>query len=243
MLQTLPTNRAALAEPDCSIPDYLQRNYWWAYVHPWAVALFERQWLVNTILWGNFKRLRDAALSEFGASIAGHTLQVACVYGDFSARLAERISRGSTLDIVDILPIQLQNLRRKLSPSLPFNLHLRDSIALGFPDASFDQSIIFFLLHEQPAEVRRKTLAESIRVLKPGGKLVVVDYHCPHRAHPLRYLLRPVLRALEPDAMDLWTNEIDEWLPSGLGSPDICKKTFFGGLYQMLVINVPKQEE
>ena len=81
------------------------------------------------------------------------------------------------------------------------------------------------------------------RWLKPGGKLVVVDYHCPHRGHPLRYLLRPVLRALEPDALDLWANELDRWLPGGLGSTHICKKTFFGGLYQMLAIAVPKQSE
>src|SRR5262245_60538529 len=98
-----------------SVPDYLQRNYWWAYVHPSAVRLFERQWLVNFILCGNFAELRDAALDEFGAAIHGRTLQVACVYGDFSAMLAKRLGSGSRLDVVDVLPIQLQNLRRKLT--------------------------------------------------------------------------------------------------------------------------------
>jgi hypothetical protein len=73
-------------------PDYLRQNYWWAYIHPNAVRVFERQWLVNLILWGNFARLRDAALDEHGPTINGRTLQVACVYGDFSTRLAERIA-------------------------------------------------------------------------------------------------------------------------------------------------------
>jgi hypothetical protein len=45
-----------------SIPYYLSAHYWWAYVHPRAVQVFERQWLVNLILWGNYPRLRDAAL-------------------------------------------------------------------------------------------------------------------------------------------------------------------------------------
>ena len=36
------------------VPAYLEETYWWAYVHPNAVSLFERQWLVNLILWGNF---------------------------------------------------------------------------------------------------------------------------------------------------------------------------------------------
>ena len=46
------------------MPLYLEQTYWWAYVHPNAVRVFERQWLVNLILWGNYSRLRDAALRE-----------------------------------------------------------------------------------------------------------------------------------------------------------------------------------
>ena len=49
-----------------TIPEYLQRYYWWAYIHPNAVRLFERQWLVNAILLGNLARLRDAVLDELG---------------------------------------------------------------------------------------------------------------------------------------------------------------------------------
>ena len=60
-----------------SIPAYLNKVYWWAYVHPRAVRFFERQWLVNLILWGNFGALRDAALAAMGARIEGRALQVA----------------------------------------------------------------------------------------------------------------------------------------------------------------------
>ncbi len=76
------------------IPAYLEDAYWWAYVHPRAVRLFERQWLVNMILWGNFARLRDAALDALGDSLPGRTLQVACVYGDLTERLALRVAGG-----------------------------------------------------------------------------------------------------------------------------------------------------
>ena len=96
------------------IPAYLYETYWWAYVHPKAVRLFERQWLVNLILWGNFAKLRDAALAELGETLPGRTLQVACVYGDFTPRLAERVTEGAGFDVVDVLPIQLANLRHKL---------------------------------------------------------------------------------------------------------------------------------
>ena len=42
------------------IPHYLRNVYWWAYGHPRAVRLFERDWVVNLILFGNYARLRDA---------------------------------------------------------------------------------------------------------------------------------------------------------------------------------------
>src|SRR5215472_10866386 len=71
-----------------AIPPYLVDTYWWAYVHPRAVRFFERQWLVNLILWGNYRRLRDAALDELGEALPGDTLQVACVYGDLTDRLS-----------------------------------------------------------------------------------------------------------------------------------------------------------
>jgi len=61
-----------LAAQAISIPDYLRETYWWAYVHPVTVQLFERQWLVNLILWGNFARLRDAALEALGAADASY---------------------------------------------------------------------------------------------------------------------------------------------------------------------------
>lgn len=220
------------------IPAYLTETYWWAYVHPSAVSLFERQWLVNAILWGNFPRLRDAALEALGDPLEGKTLQIACVYGDFSPRLARCVGAGGQLDVIDVLPIQLRNLKAKLAPDAPVRTHLCDSSALPFDHAAYRQTVLFFLLHEQPEDVRRKTLAEAVRVTQPGGKIVIVDYHLPRAWHPLRYLFRPILRWLEPFALDLWHDEVLKWLPEGIDRAQIRKDTYFGGLYQRLVISV-----
>lgn len=220
------------------IPAYLEEHYWWAYIHPHAVAFFERQWLVNLILWGNFVWLRDSALNELGTKIHGRTLQIACVYGDFSVKLSQRIHQDGSLDIVDILPIQLDNVRRKLPSHAPVRIFQSDATKLKLASESYDQAIIFFLLHEQPASARAETLSEVLRVLKPGGKLVIVDYHQPSIFNPLRYLLPLMLKILEPFALDTWKQSIESWLPKGFVPAEYAKVTLFGGLYQKVVIRV-----
>ena len=106
---------------------------------------------------------------------------MACVYGNLTPRLRQRLAPDASLDVVDILPIQLKNLRRKLPADERVALLQGDSSSLACADASYDQVLLFFLLHEQPEHVRRATLAEAMRVVRPGGKIVIVDYHRPVR--------------------------------------------------------------
>jgi ubiquinone/menaquinone biosynthesis C-methylase UbiE len=221
-----------------AIPDYLEKVYWWAYLRPGAVRFFERQWLVNLILWGNYARLRDAALAGLGQCSAGRVLQMACVYGDFSACLAARLGADARLDIIDVAAVQLANLRRKLKADPRIHPGQQDASDLDFADAVFDSTLLFFLLHEQPAAIRAATLAEALRVTRPGGRLIIVDYHRPRAMHPLRHLMWAVLKILEPFAHDLWEREIAAYLPPDLGPVQLEKTTFFGGLYQKVVITV-----
>ncbi len=218
-------------------PRYLEHNYWWAYIHPLAVKIFERQWMVNLILLGNLTRLRKSVLEALDTRIGEKTLQIACVYGNFTEKLAGFLSDATQLDVVDVLPIQLHNLSNKLSRTKQINLYQCNSARLEFAeDATYSQVIIFFLLHEQPEETRRATLSEAYRVVKPGGKIIVVDYHKPQAWNPLGYLLRPILHWLEPYALQLWQREVKDILPATISAAHIDKKTLFGGLYQRVVI-------
>jgi ubiquinone/menaquinone biosynthesis C-methylase UbiE len=229
--------RSARRDPahHLKVPSYLEAVYWWAYVHPRAVRLFEREWLVNAILFGQYARLRERALDALGQVIEGRTLQVACVYGDLSTRLRARLAPDAHFEVVDILPVQLANLRAKLPADERVVLTRGDSAALPLADASVDQALLYFLLHEQPEAVRRATLAEVMRVVRPGGRIVIVDYHRTARWHPLRPLMSLVFRWLEPYAGDLWRAEIESFLPTGLRPAAAHKSTWFGGLYQRLV--------
>jgi ubiquinone/menaquinone biosynthesis C-methylase UbiE len=218
------------------VPEYLEKTYWWAYVHPNAVRVFERQWLVNLILWGNFARLRDAALAELGEACQGNVLQVACVYGDFTEHLVRRLGPEGHLDVIDVAPVQIKNLQTKLKDQRQVSILRQDSTDMQFEDGSRDAVVVFFLLHEQPEEVRRKTVAQALRITKPGGKLIFVDYHKPSAWSPFRYLMLPILTWLEPFAMDLWRHDITRWLPAEVTPAQVDKKTYFSGLYQKVVI-------
>jgi len=219
------------------IPRYLVERYWWAYLHPRAITFFDNPRVVNLILWGNYERLRRAAFGALGpAPLAGRTLQVACVYGDLTPRLADRLDPSGALDVIDVVPRQLARLRRKVSrPNV--SLKRANSVQMGGPDGRYDRALLFFLLHEQPEAVRRATLREVARVVRPDGRIVIVDYHRPRRLNPLRYLMGPILRWLEPFALDLWRHELDEWLPEH-ATAVVGRQLFFGGLYQVLVVSV-----
>ena len=67
--------------------------------------------------------------------------------------LPERAATGGgSIDIVDVLPIQLKNLGNKLPVGAPARLLAMDAVDLQLSDASYDRALVFFLLHEQPRE-------------------------------------------------------------------------------------------
>jgi len=218
------------------VPDYLEKYYWWAYVRPQAVRLWERQWLINLVLLGNYRKLRAAVLDELGSHLPGRTLQISCCYGNLTPQLARNVAESSgTLDVVDVLPLQLQNLRRKLWPDAPVHTQQMDATAMEYADATFDRVILFFLLHEQPREAREQTMREALRVLKPGGTILIIDYARPAKWHPARYLLLPIIARLEPFVADLWHFELNEMLQEQFAGRTWRKTSYFGGLYQRLV--------
>ena len=231
-----PTRMAA-AELPLPTPDYLRKIYWWAYEHPLAVRFWDRSWLINLILLGNYDRLGDAVLEEFTHPLNGATLQISCAYGKLTPRLQAQLGRDGLLDVIDVLDVQLDNVRRKLrQPDDRISLIQCNAQSLNCPDASYDRALMFFLPHELPEDARRNALAEAFRVLKPGGKLVFVEFHRPTWWHPLRWWQKLVFALFEPYATDMWRHDLTDYFPDGLKYAIDSKTTYFGDLYQKLVV-------
>lgn len=135
----------------------------------------------------------------------------------------------------------MKNLTDKLnnnSPSVKTKLVscLQNPAKLKFVEHNFDSVVLFFLLHELPTEAKIKTINEAFRVLAGGGKLVFIGYHRPSLLNPFRYIMFPILKWLEPFAMDMWKNEITDWIiKDQTDLYTIKKETFFAGLYQKIV--------
>lgn len=193
------------------IPGYLLRSYWWAYLWPPAVWFFDHQPVINTILFGNYRRLMDACVGLLDPASAGKTLQLAAVYGVLTPTLARRLDDGA-LHLADVAPIQLEVTRRKVAEIGRRVELLRANVeALPCRGGSFDTVLLFFLLHELPADARRRVLGEAVRVLRPGGSLVIADYGELRRPHPLHRfrIFRGILERAEPFLGGFWREDLD----------------------------------
>jgi ubiquinone/menaquinone biosynthesis C-methylase UbiE len=69
-------------------------------------------------------------------------------------------------------------------------LHTADMRALPFPDASFDLVLSSLAIHNISAQAGRlQAIDEAVRVLKPGGRLLIADFRSTDRyAERLRHL-------------------------------------------------------
>lgn len=79
-------------------------------------------------------------------------------------------------------------------------LYKMDATQTSFKDNTFNVIVISLVLHEVPEELAGKILLEAKRILKPDGKLLVVEWEEP-RSLFKKILFYPI-RKLEPVGFD-----------------------------------------
>jgi SAM-dependent methyltransferase len=100
-------------------------------------------------------------------------LEVGPGTGYYSLDVARQIAPHGQLDVLDLQQPMLDELTRRAAERGITNIEptVGDAQDLPFPDATFAAAFLVATLGEIPD--RNQTLRELLRVLKPGGRLVV----------------------------------------------------------------------
>ena len=106
------------------------------------------------------------------------------------------LPRGPRYTGIDLTPAMLERARRKATAEkLDIQLDIGDARALPYPAAAFDAVVLHLILAVAPCPER--VLAESVRVLRPGGQMLVFDkFLRPGQSAPLRRLISPFVGLL-----------------------------------------------
>lgn len=132
-------------------------------------SVFTRRWSAEQCR--DIDALQSAAILTLAGSLAGQSvLDLGCGVGRLTGRLA---SEGAKVVGVDTSPGMIARAKRDV-PAVEFFV-MKPGV-LDFPAASFDCIIASFVFqHIGDDEVFRRTLTECRRVLRAGGRIVMME--------------------------------------------------------------------
>jgi ubiquinone/menaquinone biosynthesis C-methylase UbiE len=143
-----------------------------------SAELYDTQ--VEILFNGSANAIRRQALPQLHEVFAGRdqrklkVIDIGCGTGRFIDALKQVWPKLPVLGI-DMSEAYLRHAMRHLRRWSRVNLSVAKAESLPVADESQDALTSIFLFHELPPRVRRKALSECARVLKPGGRLVLVD--------------------------------------------------------------------
>lgn len=140
---------------------------------------------------------RKKALRQLKTLQPKQMLDVATGTGDF-AIMANRLLQPDHITGIDISEGMLhfgQEKITKLGLENKITLQVGDSETITFPDRTFDAITVAFGVRN--FENLEKGLSEMCRVLKPGGKLVILEFSNP-TVFPIKQLYNLYFRYITP---------------------------------------------
>jgi ubiquinone/menaquinone biosynthesis C-methylase UbiE len=143
-----------------------------------SAELYDTQ--VEILFSGSANAIRRQALPQLHEVFVGRdqrklkVVDIGCGTGRFIDALRQVWPRLPVLGL-DLSEAYVKHARRYLQRWSRVNLSVAQAESLPIANDSQDALISIFLFHELPPKVRRAVLRECGRVLKPGGRLVLVD--------------------------------------------------------------------
>jgi len=149
-------------------------------VFHWALAYD----LLLRILWrGSERTYRDKVIQLAGLSAGESVLDVGCGTGTLAIAAKHRVgARGKVIGIDASLEMIARAQNKAAKAAVDIDFRTATAEALPFQDATFDAALSTTVLHCLPYAARPQGVSEMVRVLKPGGRLLVIDFGGPARA-------------------------------------------------------------
>jgi demethylmenaquinone methyltransferase/2-methoxy-6-polyprenyl-1,4-benzoquinol methylase len=183
--------------------------------------------LLNTVMTaGLHHRWRERAADLARVGPGARVLDVATGTGDLALELARRVAPGGEVVGSDFSEAMLARARRKAQPpGAELRFEWGDALELPYADGIFDAATVGFGARNFSDLARG--LAEMVRVVRPRGRVVVLEFTSPTRA-PLSIFYSlwfdrvvPVLGRLagDPDAYSYLPNSVKRFpAPAGLAA-------------------------
>jgi demethylmenaquinone methyltransferase/2-methoxy-6-polyprenyl-1,4-benzoquinol methylase len=161
------------------------------YVSRMFATIAPRYDLVTTLLsYGQDQRWKRKLVALADVQPHHQVLDLACGTGDITFLLAQRLGRDGCATGVDIVAAMVEQARRKALQETRVRFEVGDVCRLAYADASFDRITAGYGVRNVP-EIPR-LLSEIVRLLRPGGRFLSLDFGKPqgrlYRKAYLRYL-------------------------------------------------------
>lgn len=162
-------------------PDYYLQNFHFqsgGWLTEDSAQRYDTQ--VEVLFKGTANAMRRMALPELAEAFRGRDqrklrlVDIGCGTGRFLDFVKQAWPRLPVTGI-DLSEAYIQHARRHLRRWSRVSALVAKAESLPLPDASQDAVTSVFMMHELPPQIRRETIAEAARVLKSGGRLVIVD--------------------------------------------------------------------
>jgi ubiquinone/menaquinone biosynthesis C-methylase UbiE len=131
-------------------------------------------WLVSL---GRERRFREQVIRLARLEPGESVLDVGCGTGTLAIAAKRQVGLAGTVCGIDASPEMIARADRKARKTglqVVFENGLAE--ALPFPDAQFDVVLSTVMLHHLPLKARQQCAREIRRVLKPGGRVLAVDF-------------------------------------------------------------------
>lgn len=138
--------------------------------------------LVRTLTFGREGRFRDLMLRPAELRSGENVLDVACGTGTVAIAAARKVGPDGSVTGIDASQQMIERAQSKARPA-GLNLTFVQGTAqeLPFEDGRFDVVMGTLMLHHLSKPARAAFAREASRVLKPGGRLVLIDFGRPVR--------------------------------------------------------------